>query len=105
MFNRFYGSIQARWNELYFPALKLEITATCKYECNGVIYLVNKTVLPPNATSFTFTGLAPGSECDFTLKAVYNPASIDEGISVTYMVLPMSKSLICTFSYTFYQLR
>ena len=105
MFHRFYKSIQASWSELYFPALKLEITATCKYECNGAIYLVNKTVLPPNVTSFTFTGLAPGSECDFTLKAVYNPASIDEGISVTYMVLPLSKSLTRTSLYTFYQLR
>ena len=72
--------------------MKLEITATCKYDCiDGQIYLSNKTVLAPNETSFTFTGLAPGSQCDFTLKAVYNPASIDDGITVTYMVLPASK--------------
>ena len=72
--------------------MKLEITATCKYNCiNGQIYFVNKTVLSPDETSFTFTGLAPGSQCDFTLKAVYNPASIDNGISVTYTVLPASK--------------
>ena len=72
--------------------MKFEITATCKYGCiNGQIYLINKTVLPPTETSFTFNGLAPGSQCDFTLKAVYNPASIDDGITVTYMALPASK--------------
>ena len=74
--------------------MKLEITATCKYNCiNSQIYFVNQTVLSPDETSFTFTGLAPGSQCDFTLKAVYNPASIDNGLSVTYTVLPTSKTL------------
>ena len=72
--------------------MKLEITAVCKYNCfNGEIYLVNKTALPLNETSFTFTGLAPGSVCDFILKAMYNPASLDDGISVSYIVLPASK--------------
>ena len=92
-FKRFNTSIQARWNKTVYPAMRLEIGATCKYDCeNGRIYLVNKTVLDPNETSFTLTGLVPGSQCKFTLKAVYNPASIDKGISVTYMVLPASKT-------------
>ena len=80
--------------------MRLEIVATCKYDCeNGQIYLVNETILAPKETSFTLTGLVPGSECEFTLKAVYNPASIDKGISATYMVLPTSKtsSHISTF--------
>ena len=73
--------------------MKLEIVATCKYDCEkGQTYLLNETVLAPNETSFTLTGLVPGSLCEFTLKAVYNPASIDKGISVTYMVLPASKT-------------
>ena len=73
--------------------MRLEIVATCKYNCeNGRIYLVNETVLPPNETSFTLTSLVPGSKCEFTLKAVYNPASMDKGISVIYMVLPASKT-------------
>ena len=67
----------------------------CKYECNDQTYLVNKTILPPNETCFTITGLAPGSQCDFTLKAVYNPANInDDGIHESYMTLPTSKQLI-----------
>ena len=76
--------------------MKLELIATCKYDCkDGRIYLVRKTVLTPNETSFTLTRLEPGSQCKITLKAVYNPASIDKGITVTYMVLPTSKTYSC----------
>ena len=92
-FKRFNNSIQAFWRKTVYPSMRLEIVAICKYDCeNGQMYLVNKTVLDPNETSFTLTGLVPGSKCEFTLKAVYNPASMDEGISVTYMVLPASKT-------------
>ena len=92
-FRRFNDSIEACWQKISHPAMRLEIVATCKYDCNdGLIYLVNKTVLAPNETSFTLTGLVPGSMCGFTLKAVFNPASIDKGINVTYTVLPASKT-------------
>ena len=89
-FRRFENSIQANWNEAFHPAMRLEIVAMCKFE-SGMLYLVNKTILSPNATSFTLTGLMPGSQCEFTLKAVYNPASIDKGISATCTVLAASK--------------
>ena len=96
-FKRFDNSIQIRWKKICVTAMRLEIVATCKYDCeNGQIYLVNKTVLAPSETSFTLTGLVPGSQCQFTLKAVYNPASMDKGISLPCMVLPASK----TFSRT-----
>ena len=92
-FKRFKNSIQACWIEISLTAVRLELVATCKYNCEtGQIYLVNKTVLAPKETSFTLTGLVPGSQCEFTLKVVLNPASIDKGISVTYMVLPASKA-------------
>lgn len=91
-FKRFPNLIQARWKKLDYPAKKLVITATCKYDCsNSQIYLSRKELLTSNETTYTFTGLAHGSLCDFTLKAVYNPATLDKGITVTYLVLPASK--------------
>ena len=92
-FKRFNNSIQACWKKTDYPAMRLEVVAKCKHNCeNGRIYHVNKTVLAPNETSFTLTGLVPGSLCKFTLKAVYNPANMEKGISVTYMALPASKT-------------
>ena len=74
-FKRFNNSIQARWIGISHTAMRLELVATCKYNCEaGQIYLVNKTVLAPKETSFTLTGLVPGSKCEFNLKAVLNPA-------------------------------
>ena len=90
-FNFFSKCIQARWKQILHPAMRLEIAATCKYACEGGrIYLAKKIFLARIETSFTLTDLAPGSLCEFTLKAVYNPASIDKGISVTSKVLPAS---------------
>ena len=92
-FKRFNNSIQACWKKTVYPAMRLEIVVTCKYNCeNGQKYRVNKSFLAPDETSFTLADLVPGSQCKFTLKAVYNPASMDKGISVTYLVLPASKT-------------
>ena len=94
-FKTFKNFIQARWKEILHPAMRLEIVATCKYDCeNGRIYLGKTTFLAPDETFFALTGLEPGSRCEFTLKAVFNPASLDNGISATYTVLPASKSAL-----------
>ena len=92
-FKRFNNCIQAFWQKLQYPAMKIEINVKCIYS-NGEIYFTVKIILPPNETSFTFTGLQPGSQCEFILKAVYNPASLDNGISVSYMVLPARKTFL-----------
>ena len=93
-FKQFDNSVQAHWKGLSQPAMRLELLVTSKYHCeNGQVYRVKAmAVLDPKETVFTLTGLAPGSQFQFTLKAVYNPASLDKGISVTYMVLPSSKT-------------
>ena len=72
--------------------MKIVLAIQCKYFCSSDYYHLDKTTLSSNDTSFTFTGLAPGTKCDFTLKAVYNPASIDDGIQATSMTLPASKT-------------
>ena len=92
-FKRFNNSLQAFWKKTVHPAMRLEIVVKCKYNCeNSEVYRVNEAALGPNETSFTLADLVPGSQCKFTLKAVYNPASMDKGISVTYLVLPASKT-------------
>ena len=93
-FKQFNNSFQLHWKRLTHPAIRLELVLTCKYQYeNGQICtLKSMTVLNPEETFFTLPGLPPGSQVQFTLKAVYNPASLDKGISITYMVLPASKT-------------
>ena len=61
---------------------------------NNTIYLARKTILPPDQMSFLLDNIDPGTECNFVLKAVYNPASIDSGILTSCKTLPYSKSLM-----------
>ena len=90
-FKRLDNSIEVHWKELQYSAAKLELAVICKYDYNEEINLIDKFSLPPHETSLVFSGLPPSSECTFTLKAVYNPASIDAGISVSYSTMPPSK--------------
>ena len=86
-FNRFNNSIEAKWRSLRYPAMMLILAFQCKYFCSKDFYLTDLRVLPPAVTSLNVTDLAPGTICEFTLKAIYNPASTDDGIKVTYMTL------------------
>ena len=93
-FKQFQNSVHLHWKRLTHPAMRLEVIGTSKYQCqNGQVYLgKSMTVLDPEKTFLAFPGISPGSQFQFTLKAVYNPASLDKGISITYMVLPASKT-------------
>ena len=95
-FRQWNNFIEVRWKELEYPATKLELGVICKYDYNERVNLVAKIPLLPTETSFVFNGLPANSECTFTLKAVYNPASIDAGISVSYSTRPPSKYCACT---------
>ena len=90
-FKRFNNSLQAFWKIPTYIADHFQLSLQCKYVCKNNYHLRDEVVLRSNVTSFTFSGLAPGIQCDFTLKAVYNPASIDGGIQVSYLTLPASK--------------
>ena len=90
-FRRFNNSIQVRWKEPEYRPTLYELALVCKYDYNDQINLMDKFTLLPQETTLTLTGLPASSECTFTLKAVYNPASIDAGISVSYSTLSPSK--------------
>ena len=93
-FKLFKNSVQLHWKRLIRPAMRLELVMACKHQCeNGQIYLFKTlTILDQKITFLSLPGLSPGSHFQFTLKAVYNPASLDKGISITFMVLPASKT-------------
>ena len=86
--------IHISWSTPKFLPMSYRIRVSCLQLWNGIEYRC--TTL--NATQFdtfhTVTQLAPSSKCVFTLFAIYNPASIDRGITRT--VLTMKSSKCCT---------
>ena len=90
-FKRLSNSLEAFWKLPYFPVHHFQLSLQCKYICKTDYDYYNEVNLLGNITSFLFSGLAPGIQCDVTLKAVYNPASIDGGIHVSYVTLPASE--------------
>ena len=90
-FEHLKNSLEVRWKELKHSATKLELAVICKHDSNEETNFKDKISLATNETSYTFKDLPKSSECTFTLKAVYNPASIDAGISVSYSTIPPSK--------------
>ena len=60
-------------------------------------YLDVRTVLPRSATESIVDNLIPASECIITLRAVYNRASIDSGLTVNVSTLGQSEFIsLCT---------
>ena len=86
--------IQAIWRKPVYLPTHFELSVKCRQECNDEIYLSMKLILRPNTTTQTVSGLVPRSQCCFTLKAVYNPASIDKGIKRTFTNSPSGKLLL-----------
>ena len=64
------------------------VTYSCEVHSQERPYIAEKIeYLSPSINSFNVFNLLPGSVCFFTLFAVYNPASIDPGITITTTTL------------------
>ena len=68
-----------------------KVNVTCRLVYNGIEYVRVRLVATPLDTIVTINNLLPGSRCVFTLLAVYNPASIDDGITRTIFTLSSSE--------------
>ena len=95
-FERLSSSLEAFWKSPIYPVDHFQLSLQCKYICKSDYHYHKKVILPWFQTSFLFSGLAHGIQCDATLKAVYNPASIDGGIHVSYVTLPASEKRLTT---------
>ena len=75
-----------RYQLYYSCRLQLEENDYVNGELEDTTYTQN---------SFRVIGLRPSSACALTFFAVYNPASIDQGISVQVKTLNFGMSLKC----------
>ena len=65
----------------FSPIFYYQITS-CSLWYKRISYLHFDKVIEPNATSILVESIKPGSKCAIRFRAVYNLASLDEGITM-----------------------
>ena len=71
------------WTLRRFPPLVYREKIVCKYLCSHAeqhIYKNEVKLFPSQTTSSTINELRPGSRCVLRFHAVYNPATLDDGL-------------------------
>ena len=94
LFQRSNTTIIVWWKKPAITPKQFAIYVRCKHLFNNGTYLKSEALLPANKMHFMLNDLVPETQCDFILKAVYNPASIDNGILATCKTLESSKTVL-----------
>ena len=82
------NSVKVRWKRPKYDPLEYLISFNCGLKQALTYYLVLTITVPdPKAISYELTDLVPGTYCIVNLRAIYNPASIDHGISTKISTL------------------
>ena len=71
------------WTPPKFPPINYIHTVSCKLLCDPTTYYLTETATSRLNHSTKFLALQPGSICLVKLLAVYNPASVDQGIGLS----------------------
>ena len=75
--------VEITWDRPMHDPIKYELTYSCRLQ-KGEEYITNQPeTLPSTSNSVRLSQLLQDSICKLNILAVYNPASIDPGISVT----------------------
>ena len=85
------------WTRPEFQPYLYKQKTSCKLLCDHRTYYLNEALLNGAETMTTLHALRPGSVCLIKHKAVYNPASIDSGITLTAHTHYSSKRLMIKF--------
>ena len=80
--------VQLMWNSPKYNPEKYLLQYSCMSQ-TGVYYCLNNNleIRDSSSTSVSVFGLNPESICFMTIFAVYNPASIDQGMTITTKTL------------------
>ena len=87
-----YGSdfVEVRWSSVLYMPERYQVTFSCRLESNNSHYVSAKIAnISPENCLLRVSKLFPGTVCVINLIAVYNPASIDEGITLICNTSPV----------------
>ena len=77
-------TVTVRWNKPEFLPESYHRTISCKHANEKNAYLQESINISSTKTEDIIPNLRPGSHCELRFFAVYNPASLDDGLS--YMI-------------------
>ena len=83
--------IEIVWSTPKLLPMSYQVNVICRLLYNDIEYKRVEFEAMPLDRVLTLPSLLPGSHCVFTLHAIYNPASIDNGITRTVFTLRSSK--------------
>ena len=83
--------IEIVWTPPKLLPMSYQVNVVCRLLCNGKEYKRERLEATPLDTIQTIGKLYPRSHCVYTLLAIYNPASVDDGITRTVLTLNASK--------------
>lgn len=92
-------NIEISWMTAKYKPYWYHQTTHCWCLCDGHTYLNSQINISSSLNFSNISDLLPGSACQITLLAIYNPASIDQGINLhanTKITSKYFKSNLCT---------
>ena len=92
--------IEIVWSVPKFLPKSYCVNVTCRLLYSGKEYKLEVVKATPMDTILTVGNLYPGSQCLYTLLAIYNEASIDDGITRTIFTLNASMCAIIIMLFT-----
>ena len=83
--------VKLTWNHPDYDPERYELHYSCRLQSEQYYYISSRMNSQKSTSTFArVSGLLPGSHCLLTLVAVYNPASIDPGVTVVTKTLESS---------------
>ena len=82
-----HNNIKVSWTSPEFQPYFYQVTSSCKLICDTRTYYLTELMMDSNVSACTVPNLLPGTTCIIKLIAIYNPASLDPGITLSASTL------------------
>ena len=86
-----HNEIKVSWTSPEFKPYFYQLTTSCKLTCDARTYYLTEVMIDSHVSVRTVPNLLPASTCIIKLIAIYNPASLDPGITLSASTLCASK--------------
>ena len=94
-------SVTISWDHPWISPLEYRVNAVCWCSCSIEPYVHRVYTLFFTENELNISSLLPSIHCQVTLLAVYNPATLDSGLTFNVRTLPKGKDALHYNNYFF----